>query len=73
MLFDEVMECTDDLASAFADGLWGGLSRVDGQWQHCDLEDGPEVIIDALYERAELLRLNSQIAATRAARNGGAK
>jgi hypothetical protein len=73
MLFDEVIECSDDLAGAFAEGLWIGLSRVDGQWQHCDLDDGPDVIIDALYERADLARLNNQIAARMAARNGGAK
>jgi hypothetical protein len=80
MLFDEVLECGEELAEGFADGDYRGLYRIPeghptlaGQWHYCDLEDGADAIIRADHWREVLVQMNDQIAAKRAAKNGGAK
>jgi len=80
LIIDEVLECGDELAEGFLDGDYRGLYRVNeshptlaGQWHYCDLYDGPDAIIRADHRRELLVQMNDQIAAKRAARNGGAK
>lgn len=80
LIVDEVLEDGDELLEGFADGDYRGLYRIPeghptlaGQWHYCCLDDGPDAVIRADHRREVLLKMNDQIAAKRAAKNGGAK